>query len=135
RPARAITRPTTCCSCSAPPPGSSRPGPLRAAFHWLPLGSGHVITRVMSRALVKSSSSKSNAAGIIPAACTPVIPGLGQLVNGDTDKAIGVFAVSVITGASLLGAIPPIGPVDGLLCGATWLYGVADGFLEGRKKR
>jgi TM2 domain-containing membrane protein YozV len=89
----------------------------------------------MSRALVKSSRGKDNAAGIVPAACSAVIPGLGQLINGETDKAIGVFAVYIVTGASLVAAIPLIGPVAGLVCGATWLYGIADGFLEGRKKR
>jgi TM2 domain-containing membrane protein YozV len=89
----------------------------------------------MSRALVKSGGSKDNVAGIIPAACSAVIPGLGQLVNGQTDKAIGVFVVSVVCGASLLGALPLIGSLAGLVGGATWLYGVADGFLVGRKKR
>lgn len=89
----------------------------------------------MSRALVKSGGSKDNVAGIIPAACSAVIPGLGQLVNGDTDKAIGVFVVAAVSASSFLGAIPLIGSVAGLVWGATWLYGVADGFLEGRKKR
>jgi len=89
----------------------------------------------MSRALVKSSGGKDNAAGIVPAACSAVIPGLGQLINGDTDKAIGVFVVAAVSASSFLGAIPLIGSVAGLVWGATWLYGVADGFLEGRKKR
>ena len=89
----------------------------------------------MSRALVKSGGGKDNVAGIIPAACSAVIPGLGQLVNGETDKAIGVFVVSVACGASLLGALPLIGSIAGLVGGATWIYGVADGFLTGRKKR
>jgi len=90
----------------------------------------------MSRALVKSSGGKrDNAGGIIPAACSAVVPGLGQLINGDTDKAIGVFVVAAVSGAGFLGAIPLIGSVAGLVWGATWLYGVADGFLEGRKRR
>ena len=90
----------------------------------------------MSRALVKSSGGKrDNVAGIVPAACSAVVPGLGQLINGDTDKAIGVFVVAAVSGAGFLGAIPLIGSVAGLVWGATWLYGVADGFLEGRKKR
>ena len=78
---------------------------------------------------------KAGVAGLIPAACSALIPGLGQLVNGDIDKAIGVFVVAVVTGASFVGAIPLLGSVAGLVYGATWLYGVADGFLEGRKKR
>ena len=90
----------------------------------------------MSRALVKSGGGKrDNVAGIIPAACSAVVPGLGQLINGDTDKAIGVFVVAAVSASSFLGALPLIGSLAGLVWGATWLYGVADGFLEGRKKR
>jgi len=90
----------------------------------------------MSRALVKSSGGKRDAvSGIIPAACSALIPGLGQLVNGDTDKAIGVFVVAAVSASSFLAAIPLVGSVAGLVWGATWLYGVADGYLEGRKRR
>jgi TM2 domain-containing membrane protein YozV len=88
----------------------------------------------MSKALVKSVRTKGGT-GIIPAVCSAFIPGVGQLVNGDTDKAIGVFVVAAVSGASFLGAIPLIGSVAGLVYGATWLYGVADGFVQGRKKR
>jgi TM2 domain-containing membrane protein YozV len=77
----------------------------------------------MGNSLIKSSGGRrDNVAGVIPAACSAVVPGLGQLLNGDTDKAIGVFVVAAVSGASLIGAIPIIGSV-------------ADGFLEGRKKR
>jgi TM2 domain-containing membrane protein YozV len=89
----------------------------------------------MSKALVKSVRAKGGGTGIIPAVCSAVIPGVGQLVNGDTDKAIGVFVVAAVSGASFIGAIPIIGSVAGLVYGATWLYGVADGFVQGRKKR
>ncbi|HEY0484611.1 MAG TPA: hypothetical protein VGD37_44130 [Kofleriaceae bacterium] len=89
----------------------------------------------MSRSLVKSGGKRDNVAGIVPAACSAVIPGLGQLVNGDSDKAIGVFVVAAVSASSFIGAIPLIGSVAGLVWGATWLYGVADGYLEGRKKR
>ena len=91
----------------------------------------------MSRSLVKSvgSGKRDNVAGIVPAACSAVVPGLGQLINGDTDKAIGVFVVAAVSASSLIGAIPLIGGVAGLVYGATWLYGVADGYLEGRKRR
>jgi TM2 domain-containing membrane protein YozV len=89
----------------------------------------------MSKALVKSVRTKGGGTGIIPAVCSAFIPGVGQLVNGDTDKAIGVFVVAAVSGASFLGAIPLIGSVAGLVYGATWLYGVADGFVQGRKKR
>ena len=89
----------------------------------------------MSKALVKRSSSGGSAAsGVVPAVCSAIIPGVGQLVNGETDKAIGVFAVAVVTGASFLGSIPLIGTAAALVYGATWLYGVADGYIQGRKK-
>lgn len=87
----------------------------------------------MSKALVKRSGGGSGS-GIVPAVCSAFIPGVGQLVNGETDKAIGVFAVAVVSGASVLGAIPIIGGLAGLVYGATWLYGVADGYIQGRKK-
>jgi TM2 domain-containing membrane protein YozV len=86
----------------------------------------------MSNALVRRSGRGGS--GLIPAVCSAFIPGVGQLVNGETDKAIGVFTVAVITGASFLGAVPLIGGIAGLVYGATWLYGVADGFVSGRKK-
>lgn len=85
----------------------------------------------MSKALVKHGGGS----GVVPAICSAVIPGVGQLVNGETDKAIGVFVVYVVAGAGVIGAIPIIGPVAGLLAGATWLYGVADGYIQGKKKR
>jgi hypothetical protein len=91
----------------------------------------------MSKALVKRSrggGGGSGGSGIVPAVCSAIVPGVGQLVNGDTDKAIGVFVVAAVSGASFLGAIPIIGGVASLVFGATWLYGVADGYIQGRKK-
>ncbi len=87
----------------------------------------------MSKALVKYSG-KGGGSGVVPAVCSALIPGVGQLVNGEVDKAIGVFAVAAITGASFLGAIPLIGGIAGLVYGATWIYGVADGYIQGKKK-
>jgi hypothetical protein len=83
----------------------------------------------MSNALVRRSGN-----GVVPAVCSACLPGLGQLVNGDTDKAIGVFAVVTIAGASFLGAIPLLGGAATLILGATWLYGVADAYVTGRRK-
>lgn len=88
----------------------------------------------MSKALVKRSGGGGGGSGIVPAVCSAIIPGVGQLVNGETDKAIGVFVVSVVAGASFLGAIPILGSVAALVGGATWLYGVADAYVQGRKK-
>lgn len=73
--------------------------------------------------------------GVIPAAASAFIPGLGQLINGQTDKALGVFAVSFVAGLGFIGAIPLIGGVAGAIGAVTWIYGVADGYITGRKKR
>ena len=86
----------------------------------------------MSKALVRRSSGGGS--GVVPAVASALIPGVGQLVNGEVDKAIGVFAVAAIAGASFIGAIPLIGSIAGLVYGATWVYGVADGYIQGRKK-
>ena len=83
----------------------------------------------MSKALVKRGSGS----GVVPAVASALIPGVGQLVNGEVDKAIGVFVVAAISGASFLGAIPLLGSIAGLVYGATWLYGVADGYIQGKK--
>jgi TM2 domain-containing membrane protein YozV len=88
----------------------------------------------MSKALVKRSGGGGGGSGVVPAVCSAIIPGVGQLVNGETDKAIGVFVVAAVAGASFLGAIPILGGVASLVYGATWVYGVADGYIQGRKK-
>ncbi len=90
------------------------------------------MTEDMSKALVRQSKGGGN--GVVPAVCSALIPGVGQLVNGQTDKAIGVFVVAVVAGASVIGAIPLIGSIAGLVYGATWIYGVADGYIQGKKK-
>ena len=87
----------------------------------------------MSKALVKRSGGGGS--GIVPAVGSAFLPGLGQLINGESDKAIGVFAVWGIAGLGVVGAIPVIGWAAGLVGGATWLYAVADGYFTGRKKR
>jgi hypothetical protein len=89
----------------------------------------------MSNALVKSSGNGGGLGGVVPAVCSALVPGVGQLINGETDKALGVFVVAAVSGASFFGAIPVLGSIAGLVYGATWLYGVADGFVQGRKKR
>ncbi len=83
-------------------------------------------------------SSGSVADGAVPAVASGFVPGLGQLMNGESDKALGVFVVAAICGGGLLGGIlggiPIIGGIAGLVGGITWIYGVADGYLTGRKK-
>ena len=88
----------------------------------------------MSKALVKSSSS-AGGSGVVPAVTSLIIPGVGQLINGETDKAIGVFAVSVVTGAAFLVGLPLIGGIFGLAHLATHVYAVGDAYIQGRKKR
>jgi TM2 domain-containing membrane protein YozV len=88
----------------------------------------------MSKALVKRGGS-GGGSGVVPAVASAIIPGVGQLVNGETDKAIGVFAVSVVAGLGFLGAIPLVGTVAALVGGATWLYAVGDAYVTGRRKR
>jgi hypothetical protein len=85
----------------------------------------------MSKALVRRGSGGS---GVVPAVASAVIPGAGQLINGEGDKALGVFAVYIVSGLSLLGVIPLVGTVAGIVAGGTWLYGVADGYITGKKK-
>jgi len=91
----------------------------------------------MGNSLEKRSSG-SAAGGLVPAVASGVVPGLGQLLNGEGDKALGVFAVAFVCGAGLmgglLGGIPIVGGLAGLVGGVTWLYAVADGYLTGRKK-
>ena len=86
----------------------------------------------MSKALVKRSGSVVD--GAVPAVASAVIPGLGQLINGQGDKALGVFAVATIAGLGFWAGIPLIAGVAGLVGGVTWVYGVADGYVTGKRK-
>ena len=89
----------------------------------------------MSKALVKrSGNGGDSASGIVPAVASAIIPGVGQLINGETDKAIGVFVVSTVCGAGFVLGLPLVGTVAGAVGAVTWLYGVCDGYLQGRKK-
>lgn len=89
----------------------------------------------MSNALMRRGSGGDAASGVVPAVASAIIPGVGQLINGETDKAIGVFVVAAVCGAGFVASLPLIGSVAGLVGAATWVYGVADGYLTGRKKR
>lgn len=88
----------------------------------------------MSKALVRRTEGTSNVAGAVSGVASAIIPGVGQLINGETDKAIGVFVVAAVSGAGFLASIPIVGTVAAAVYGVTWLYGVADGFIQGRKK-
>jgi TM2 domain-containing membrane protein YozV len=84
--------------------------------------------------MTKALTRTGQGSGVVPAVCSALVPGVGQLVNGDTDKAIGVFVVAGISGLSFLGAIPLLGTLAGAVYGVTWLYGVGDAFVRGRKR-
>ncbi len=79
-------------------------------------------------------SSGSGGSGVVPAVASAIVPGVGQLLNGETDKALGVFVVAAVAGSSFLASIPIIGGVAGLVFTGTWIYGVADGYITGKKK-
>jgi len=90
----------------------------------------------MSKALVKRQSGGGGdaASGVIPAVGSAIVPGLGQLINGETDKAIGVFVVAAVCGAGFVASLPLIGTVAGAVGAITWFYGVADGYIQGKRK-
>ena len=87
----------------------------------------------MSKALVKSDGGSGS--GVVPAVASFFVPGVGQLINGETDKAIGVFVVSVATAAAFLGGLPLIGGILGIVHAGTHIYAVGDAYIQGKKKR
>lgn len=84
----------------------------------------------MSKALVKSDSGGVHA---VPALASALLPGLGQLVKGDTDKGVGMLAVAVVASSSYLVALPLVGGLAGMLWAGTWLYSVADAAFAKKK--
>jgi len=86
----------------------------------------------MSKALVRRGDD--NVRGVVAGVASAVIPGVGQLINGETDKAIGVFVVAAVSGAGFLASIPLVGTVAAAVYAVTWVYGVADGVIQGRKR-
>ncbi len=87
----------------------------------------------MSNALVKAEPN--NTRGAVAGVASLLIPGVGQLMNGETDKAIGMFAVFAVTGIGLLTGLPLVGGVLALAHGAMHVVGGIDGYIQGRKKR
>ena len=86
----------------------------------------------MSKALGRRGDD--NVRGVVAGVASAVIPGVGQLINGETDKAIGVFVVAAVSGAGFLASIPLVGTVAAAVYAVTWVYGVADGVIQGRKR-
>jgi hypothetical protein len=86
----------------------------------------------MSKELVKYEGGGN---GVVPAVGSLIIPGVGQLINGEGDKALGVFVVSVVTGAGFLLGLPLIGGLFGLAHLATHIYAVGDAYVQGKRKK
>ncbi len=81
----------------------------------------------MSKLLIRQSKG----GGVVPAVCSGLLPGAGQLINGESDKAIGVFVVAA--GAGVLTQVPLIGGIAAAVAVGTWLYGVIDGYMGKRR--
>jgi TM2 domain-containing membrane protein YozV len=94
---------------------------------------GHVPQSIMTRSLLVKKPSKAK--GVVPAAASFVVPGVGQLINGQGSKALGVFGVAVATGAAFMTGLPLIGAVIGIAHLATHGYAVGDAYIQARKKR
>jgi TM2 domain-containing membrane protein YozV len=71
---------------------------------------------------------------VVPAVASAIVPGIGQFINGDVDKGIGVLITAAVAGAGFWVGLPLLGTVAGFVYGATWVYAVADGYLTGRRK-
>lgn len=82
-----------------------------------------------------SLTKKSKAKGVVPAAASLVVPGAGQLINGQGSKALGVFGVAMATGAAFLTGLPLLGAVVGVAHLATHAYAVGDAYVQARKNR
>jgi TM2 domain-containing membrane protein YozV len=84
-------------------------------------------------ALVKSEPNHTR--GAVAGVAGFLIPGLGQLMNGETDKAIGMGVVFVATGFALLTGLPLLGGVVAAVHAGMHVVGGIDGYIQGRKKR
>lgn len=87
----------------------------------------------MSKALMKRPGP-SKWTGVAPAVASAIVPGVGQMANGEFDKGLGVLITAAVAGASVIGAIPLVGTIAGAVYTCTWIYGVADGYFSARKK-
>ncbi|HEY5952657.1 MAG TPA: hypothetical protein VIV40_44465 [Kofleriaceae bacterium] len=82
-----------------------------------------------------SFKKRSKAKGVVPATASLVVPGVGQLINGQGKKAIGVFGVAMATGAAFLTGMPLLGGIIGAAHLVTHAYAVGDAYVQARKKR
>jgi hypothetical protein len=82
-----------------------------------------------------SFKKRSKLTGVAPAGASLVVPGVGQLINGQGKKAVGVFGVALATGAAFMTGLPLIGAVIGAAHLCTHAYAVGDAYVHARKKR
>jgi TM2 domain-containing membrane protein YozV len=82
-----------------------------------------------------SFGKKSKVTGVVPATASLVVPGVGQLINGQGKKALGVFGVALATGAAFATGLPLVGAVIGIAHLATHGYAVGDAYVQARRKR
>jgi len=85
--------------------------------------------------MTTSLTKRSKARGVVPAAASLVVPGVGQLINGQGTKALGVFGVALATGAAFLTGLPLLGGVIAVTHVVTHVYAVGDAYVQARKKR
>ncbi len=85
----------------------------------------------MGKAIEKKGGTTQ---GVISGVASALVPGLGQFVNGENDKAIGVLTVWAGMGAISWLGIPIISGIAGMASVGTWIYGVADGYFRGKKE-
>lgn len=85
--------------------------------------------------MTKSLVKRSKARGVVPAAASFVVPGAGQLINGQGTKALGVFGIAMATGAAVLTGLPLLGGVIGIAHLVVHGYAVGDAYIQSRKKR
>jgi TM2 domain-containing membrane protein YozV len=85
--------------------------------------------------MTNSLTKRSKAKGAVPAAASLVVPGAGQLINGQGTKALGVFGVAMATGAAFLTGLPLLGGVIGVAHLVVHGYAVGDAYIQARKKR
>ena len=82
----------------------------------------------------------SNTRGLVSGVPSFFIPGSGQLINGEGDKALGMAAVwgGALALTFLGGGLPLIGGLAAWIGGTvglgTQVVASADGFIQGRKK-
>lgn len=82
-----------------------------------------------------SFNKPSKAKGVVPATASLLLPGVGQLINGQGKKAVGVFGVAMATGAAFMTGMPILGGIIGAAHLVTHAYAVGDAYIQARKKR